>query len=177
MRSKLGHAHQHRTMGHTTLMSATSTSQPSSSIGVHQVCPQSHLSWPPSFLPYRIEHLSLTSSQEWLSGQGPLGELGRRGFASPFCRFLSLRGRSTGKGGNVGDQSPTPTPSLESRVQAARSTLPSSGAGAAGPSYTRRKSNIIIASIPELVIHHILSIGPMLAILAFNIPRRQLYIA
>lgn len=34
-----------------------------------------------------------------------------------------------------------------------------------------------IASIPELVIHHILSIGAMLAILAFNIPRRQLYIA
>jgi len=34
-----------------------------------------------------------------------------------------------------------------------------------------------IASIPELVIHHVLSIGAMLAILAFNIPRRQLYIA
>ena len=34
-----------------------------------------------------------------------------------------------------------------------------------------------IASIPELVIHLILSIGAMVAILAFNIPRRQLYLA
>ncbi|KAM7216142.1 hypothetical protein V8F06_008442 [Rhypophila decipiens] len=34
-----------------------------------------------------------------------------------------------------------------------------------------------IASIPELVIHHILSIGAMISILAFNIPRRQMYVA
>lgn len=34
-----------------------------------------------------------------------------------------------------------------------------------------------ISSIPELVIHHLLSVGAMISILAFNIPRRQMYVA
>ncbi|KAM7192927.1 hypothetical protein V8F33_008115 [Rhypophila sp. PSN 637] len=34
-----------------------------------------------------------------------------------------------------------------------------------------------ITSIPELIIHHILSIGAMISVLAFNIPRRQMYVA